>query len=116
MDIAIKRAKESAGRVKRRTSSYARADAEKVRVTSELITGYLEAMINLSWKKDGDESVRSSLASSMQIIEELTDDALEQISKTRDYKKTGVTVKKFYGRVNSVLKRVPFSKIETLAK
>ncbi|NYZ80154.1 hypothetical protein H0N95_02795 [Candidatus Micrarchaeota archaeon] len=116
MDKAIKSANENAERVKKRTNSYAESDAEKVRKTSELVTGYLEAMINLSWKRNGNEALRSSLASSMQIIEELTSDVLEKIGKTRDYRKTGPLVKQFYGRVNSVIKKLHFKQLDELSK
>lgn len=116
MDKAIKNANESAEREKKRTNSYAQSDAEKIRKTSELITGYLEAMITLSWKKDGDKKTRSELASSMSVVENLANDSLDKISKTRDYRKTGVIVKQFYGRVNSVIKKLHFKQLDELAK
>ena len=114
MDKAIKEANKSAERIKKKTNSFSEADREKIRKVSELTTGYLEAMITLSWKNEGDESLRSSLASSMQVIEELTEKTLEQIGGVNDYRKTGKEVKKFYGRVNSVLKKVDYPNLSGL--
>lgn len=116
MDKAIKSANESAEREKKRTNSYAQSDAEKIRKTAELITGYLEAMITISWKKNSDKKTRSELASSMSVVEKLAEESLEKIKGTRDYRKTGAIVKQFYGRVNSVIKKLHFKQIDELAK
>ena len=112
MDQAIKAAKVSSEQVKRKTNSFAKADAEKIRKVTELTTGYLEAMITLSWKDEGKEAIRSSLASSLQIIEEISKKALEKTAETKDYRKTGSEVKKFYGRLNSILKKIDFAALE----
>ena len=114
MDVAIKKANEEADAVKKRTKSFAQADAAKVKKVTELTTGYIEAMITVSWQKDGFEETRSNLASSIQIIEKLGEDTVAEISKSRDYKITGAAVKQFYGRLNSILSKVNFRKLEEL--
>jgi GTP1/Obg family GTP-binding protein len=71
-------------------------------------------MITVSWQKEGFEETRSNLASSIQIIEKLGEDTVAEISKSRDYKITGAAVKQFYGRLNSILSKVNFRKLEEL--
>lgn len=118
MDKAIKEAKKASEVVKLKTNSYAEADRQKIKKIAELTTGFLEAIIKLSWQKnpDSQEGLRSEIASSMQIIEKAEKESSEKIKETKSYKITGEEVKKFIARTDSVLRKINFAGLDNLLK